>query len=338
MAALPFVLLIAALLLFLLSTRQWALWIRASIWGGGLVLLIAASALVVSDNHGGLFRALGDFAAHWANPGESILAQALDHNGPQIARFVLPLLDLFLIIGAVLGILALVAFTPGEELERIVRPLAVGLVGAILGGVLALAITGTGFGEVSEQRVYSTYISADAVTDGDTFFVGETSLRLYGIDAPEADQICRRGRGLTDTLQCGADATRHLRDLIGGALVTCIVEEKDGEALRSEGTYARPLVVCTALKGDEEGFDIAERMVEQGYAIEYRGAVGDYARAARIAREDGLGFMHACGLRPDVWLNDVRTREAFRDRARAPSRGAMGNCPPPPPTRPVNLP
>lgn len=333
MAFLSFALLIAALLLFLLSTRQWSLLLRGGVWLGGLALLIASAVIVASDDdHGGIFRAFGDFAAHWYAPGESVLAQSLARNGPHIARFVLPLLDLFLIIGAVLGILALIAFTPGEGLERVTRPLAIGLVGAIFGGVLALAIVGTGFGNVSQQRVYSTYMRPEAITDGDTFFVGEISVRLSGIDAPEGDQICRQGPSLRDVQQCGAEATRHLRTLLDGALVTCVVEEnRNGEALRSEGTFARPLVSCEADDGDDDAFDIAERMVADGYAIEYKNVVGAYAAEAREARQERRGVMDLCTLRPDVWRDTPRSATAFRDERALPRDRAltMGPCPPP---------
>jgi endonuclease YncB( thermonuclease family) len=309
---------------------------RAIVWAAGLALLVAASVIVASDDdHGGVFRAFGDLAAHWYAPSESVLAQSLARNGPHIARFVLPLLDLFLIIGAVLGILALIAFTPGEALEKLTRPLAIALVGAILGGVLALAIVGTGFGNVAQQRVYSTYMAADAVTDGDTFFVGEVSVRLSGIDAPEADQTCRQGAGLRDVSQCGGEARRHLRDMISGALVTCIVEEKDGRALRSEEAFARPLVVCEASKGGEPSFDIAERMVADGFAIEYKGIADSYAGSVRMAMFEGRGIMDACGLRPDVWRDNARATAAFRDRRVVPADSAltMGRCPPPTQTR-----
>jgi endonuclease YncB( thermonuclease family) len=240
------------------------------------------------------------------------------------------LLDLFLIIGAILGILALIAFTPGEALERVTRPLAIGLVGAILGGVLALTIVGTGFGNVSQQRVYSTYMRPDAITDGDTFFVGEVSVRLSGIDAPEGDQICRQAPGLRDVHQCGAEATRHLRTLLDGALVTCVVEEnREGQALRSEETFARPLVSCQADRGDDRSFDIAERMVADGYAIEYKNEIGSYAAEARDARQEGRGVMDLCTLRPDVWRDTPRSATAFREQRALPNDRTltMGPCP-----------
>jgi hypothetical protein len=48
------------------STRQWPLMARGGVWLAGLVALIISAVIVASDNdHGGIFRAFGDFFAHW---------------------------------------------------------------------------------------------------------------------------------------------------------------------------------------------------------------------------------------------------------------------------------
>ncbi len=324
MAVLSFVLLIVALLLFLASTRQWPLMVRGGVWGAGVLALIAAFTMVAGDSdRGGLLRAFGDLAAHWYAPGESVLARSLEHNLPYVGRFVLPLLDLFLIIAAILGVISVVAFTPGDLLERVARPLAIGLVGAILGGVLALAIVGTGFGAVAQQRVYATYMTSENVDDGDTLRVGEVAVQLDGVDAPERSQICRRGR---DTTPCGDTAARYLGDLVNGALVTCVVADEPEE--REAESYRHPQVTCTAVKGEQQ-YDLGSRVIEEGYAV----ALGDpgrgYGRLARLALEDQAGLLGTCSLRPDVWRTDARAREAFRDRAVLPTNRAllMGLCP-----------
>lgn len=326
MAVLAFVLLIAALVLFVVSTRQWKLWLRGAVWGVGLLLLIIASVMVASDNHGGLFRAFMDFAANIGSPGDSVLAKSFARNGPQITRFVLPLLDLFLIIGAIIGILALIAFTPGEALEKILRPVGVGLIGAIFGGVMALVIVGTGFGDVAQQQVYSTYVGNTNVEDGDTLWMGEVLVRLTGIDAPENDQICRDG---AQQLQCGAEAKRHLQGLVNGALVTCIVEEgADRRSRRSNDIYGRPLVRCDASRGGVS-FDVGEQMASDGFAVAYGEGRTAYTHEARMASEQRRGIMHACSLKPEIWRTNARAMEAFRDRGRVTNASlTMGNnCP-----------
>ena len=323
MSVLAFFSLILSLLLFIVSTRQWTLPIRAVVWGAGLIALIAAALFSAQSNHGGLFGAFGDFAAHLDRPGESVLAQALARNGPQVGRFVLPLLDLFLIITGALGVLALAAFSPGETLERIARPIAIGLVGAVVGGVLALTIVGTGFGDVAQQTVYSTYVDSDDVYDGDTLWLGEISVRLAGIDAPEGDQICRSGSTRTN---CGAEAKRHLQTIVNGALVTCVRLGRGGRSTNEP--FERPLVHCDAAHG-QSTIDLAEQMAADGYAVSIGNSDRDYVGEGRIAFEERRGLLASCTLRPDVWRTNEAATKAFVERGAVPRDAALtiGHCP-----------
>jgi endonuclease YncB( thermonuclease family) len=323
MSVLAFFLLILSLLLFLLSTRQWTLVIRGAVWGAGLVALILAAVFSAQSNHGGLFGAFGDFIAHLDQPGESVLAQALARNGPQVGRFVLPLLDLFMLFAGALAIFALAAFSPGETLERIARPIMIGLVGAVIGGVLALTIVGTGFGDVAEQTVYSTYVDSDDVYDGDTLWVGEISVRLAGIDAPEADQICRSGAALT---HCGAEAKRHLQNLVNGALVTCVRMGRGGR--RTNEPFERPLVHCDAGHGHST-IDLAEQMAADGYAVATPDSDRAYVGEARVAFEERRGILGSCTLRPDVWRSNEAAMKAFSERGAVPRDASLtiGRCP-----------
>lgn len=98
---LPVGLLIAALLTFLISTRQFPLWLRAAILLAGVGLLVWAGVIVASmEGHYGLFRVVGDLWSHRGDPSNSVLAIALGRNEGSVARHVLPLLDLFFIFVA----------------------------------------------------------------------------------------------------------------------------------------------------------------------------------------------------------------------------------------------
>lgn len=329
-------LLLASLLMFLLSTRQWALWVRAIVWLAGAGSLLGAIVLVARDaDHAGIFRAGMDLVENWRDPSQSVLAQALSRNGPNVGRFVLPLLDLFLVFGGILGVVAALAFTRGEFIEKMMRPFAVGLIGAIAGGVLALSVVGTGFGAAVEQRAYTNFVSADDIQDGDTFWIGEISVRLLGADAPEMRQICRRD---TEIEQCGESAADHLASLLGDALVTCFVRENAKG--RTTESFGRPLVSCSAvrerlrdetsgtIRERQEIDDVARRMIADGYAVEFRSNQSSYVGAATRARNQRAGLTTACSLVPAVWRRDREAREAFVEHTVLPPEpeSRMGEC------------
>jgi endonuclease YncB( thermonuclease family) len=322
MTAIPFALLALALLLFLFSTRQLKLHWRALIWFAGLVSLSWGGWFAFTGrSHTGLFAVLGDFFMHLGDPGESILVQALGGNWATVGSAVGPMFDAFLILAAVVAIVALVAFTPGEGVERAERPVNIALIGAIAGGLLALLVASVGFGGVAKRKVYLNTVAAEDVIDGDTIRMGDVSLRLWGVDAPEQDQLCRNASG--QPFPCGDVAGQHLAELIADKLVWC------GPPLTPEGrrlppadmpvpteTSGRPIVMCWVRSGGEET-DIARAMARDGYAHLYEDAFGvksiymdDVGEALRTR-----AGLHAGELLPPwLWRNDPAEKCSFLAR------------------------
>lgn len=342
MATLAFMLLIAALVLFIVSTRQWALWLRGAVWGGGLLLLILAGiTLGDTARDPELGAAFGDFFAHLGNPGDSMVSRMLESNGASVTRIVLSLFDIFVVFGVLVAILALIAFTPGETMEKIIRPIMSGMIGAIVGGLIALAIVGTGFGQREERQAYAGPVLSETVHDGDTLLLNGDLVRLRGINAPQAGQVCRLNRRTQD---CGAEATLAMRRLLEGAFVMCVLDnrpqttEQNGrqnEQQQERGENRRQrnerMVTCTAVRNGQE-LNVGRRMVEEGYAA----AQGDdFTREAQEALTRTRGLTAWCTLRPDVWTRrSTAERNAFRDRGMYLREWAtFGTCPPPPSSR-----
>jgi len=127
--------------------------------------------------------------------------------------------------------------------------------GALAFVVLVLGGSWTG-GAAAQQQVNGQA----RVIDGDTLAIGETRVRLFGIDAPERGQPCRAGG------DCGARAQAHLDELIAGRAVSCREEDVD--------RYGR--VVATCYAGETE---LNRAMVRAGHALPYvefsRRYVGD---------------------------------------------------------------
>ncbi|WP_295820049.1 thermonuclease family protein [uncultured Deinococcus sp.] len=145
-----------------------------------------------------------------------------------------------------------------------------------------------------------TLTGAATVIDGDTLDIAGTRVRLYGIDAPESAQTCRRaGR----TYACGQEAVTALRGLLGGQAVTCQRRDTD--------RYGRTVAVCRV-----GGTDVNAWMVSRGHALAYREYGTDYVPQENEARKAKRG-MHA-----GTYVNpaDYRSGDTTPATAAAPAR------------------
>lgn len=122
---------------------------------------------------------------------------------------------------------------------------------------------------------------AAVVNDGDSLTLGAERVRLRGIDAPEFNQICRKGDA---TYPCGRRSREALVRLIGRKAVSCTGWERD--------RYGRLLCSCMAA-----GTDLNRTQVEAGWAIAY----GDYLDEEEAARAKKLGLWAGSFERPRDW-------------------------------------
>jgi endonuclease YncB( thermonuclease family) len=123
------------------------------------------------------------------------------------------------------------------------------------------------------------------VIDGDTIDVAGTRIRLWGIDAPEAKQMCER---LGNTYACGQEATAHLRALVAAAEVVCEARVKD--------RYGRTVAICRV------GLvDVGAAMVRDGWALAFVRYSADYAAQEQEARLAGRGMWAGTFTFPWEW-------------------------------------
>ena len=130
------------------------------------------------------------------------------------------------------------------------------------------------------------------VIDGDTIAIGETHIRLEGIDAPEAAQRC--GRRWFGTWACGAVATAALTIRLASKPVTCMP--------RGQDKYARTLAVCFV-----DGRDVNAWMVRQGYAWAFVRYSARYVKEEAAAKAEGRG----------IWQGPALPAWEFRAKRRA---------------------
>jgi endonuclease YncB( thermonuclease family) len=135
--------------------------------------------------------------------------------------------------------------------------------------------------------------------DGDSFSIGETEIRLHGIDAPEYRQTCRNEAG--QNLACGKMAREALSKLIRGRQVICKMIDRD--------RYGRQVSVC-----NDGAVEINREMVRLGWAIAYRKHALNYLLAENEARRAKRG----------IWAWDFQSPQDYRARNRAMEGNASG--------------
>ena len=149
------------------------------------------------------------------------------------------------------------------------------------------------------------------VVDGDSLALAGERVRLYGIDAPESAQTCVAGGA---RWRCGEQATRGLRERIGGRAVRC--EE------RNVDRYGRIVAVCRA-----GGEDLNAWMVGQGLALAYRRYARDYVDEEAGARSARRGLWRGNFVAPWDWRRGERLEgTAPRSVQDSGSSSGTGNC------------
>lgn len=138
------------------------------------------------------------------------------------------------------------------------------------------------------------------VVDGDSLEVGGVRVRLFGIDAPELDQTCRRdGR----VWQCGRWSKDQVRARYEGRRARCKTIDTD--------RYGRKVARCFV-----EGQDMAEEIVRAGLATAYLRYSRDYLDAEKAAVIERAG----------IFGSDFEPPESYRATARQPEAPPAGKC------------
>jgi endonuclease YncB( thermonuclease family) len=140
------------------------------------------------------------------------------------------------------------------------------------------------------ERQGETITGSARVIDGDSLFIRDAEIRLYGIDAVELHQMCRRAG---EPWSCGAEAARSLRTAIAGREVSCRPRERD--------RFGRTVAVCRT-----GGLDLSAAMIKGGFAVAY----GAYEADEREARDARRGIWASSFDPPQVW----RARNPRRER------------------------
>ena len=152
--------------------------------------------------------------------------------------------------------------------------------------MLRLALTFTLILLLPISTAHADITGKPRVIDGDTIHIGDTKIRLHGIDAPEMKQTCRTSKGKEQ--MCGVLAKQALERLVKGQDVTCKGDTRD--------RYKRLIAVCYVGQ-----LNINEQMVADGWALAYRRYSTNYVRAETLAKSRREGMWRTEFVPPWKW-------------------------------------
>ena len=124
------------------------------------------------------------------------------------------------------------------------------------------------------------------IVDGDTVQIGETKIRLQGIDAPETDQLCLDPKG--NSWACGLASRDELIRHSAGQSWDCDLTGAD--------RYSRSLGTCFI-----EGENVNAWMVRQGWALSFVRYSRAYGADEVAARNAHAGIWKGALIAPWDW-------------------------------------
>jgi endonuclease YncB( thermonuclease family) len=152
------------------------------------------------------------------------------------------------------------------------------------------------FSAACSGALADSLIGQVSVIDGDTIEIHGTRIRLWGIDAPESNQLCRDEDSLL--YRCGALAANDLYTFIAKRVVTCVPVNLD--------RYHRTVASCSI-----DGTDIAGWLVLNGLALDWPTySKGKYADAQKDAE------LHKAGIWAGSYAKPWNFRACLRNGGR----------------------
>jgi endonuclease YncB( thermonuclease family) len=125
------------------------------------------------------------------------------------------------------------------------------------------------------------------IREGDHIQIGNTRIRLGGIDAPSVDQLCLNTQG--ERWTCGAAARDELIKHTENKSWTC-------HPRQTVDRRGRTVARC-----DVDGEDIQKWLVRNGWALAYARVSHDYDADEKEAREAKAGMWQGAFIAPWDW-------------------------------------
>ena len=133
------------------------------------------------------------------------------------------------------------------------------------------------------------------VIDGDTIKINDERIRLYGIDAPEKEQICKKIYlsffifNFQKDYKCGEKSILELSKKLNNKKVKCTLQS-------NKDRYKRYIGICYI-----KNQDINRWLVRNGYALAYRRYSKKYIPDEQYAMRNKLGIWRGDFIEPEKW-------------------------------------
>jgi endonuclease YncB( thermonuclease family) len=145
---------------------------------------------------------------------------------------------------------------------------------------------------VGSAAIAADVIGVPRIVDGDTVQIGQTKIRLNGIDAPETDQLCLDAKG--ERWTCGITARDELISYSAGRPWTCQITGID--------RYGRSLGSCAI-----DNTDIQDWMVRTGWALSFKRYSHTYDAVETQAKTAKAGLWSGAFIAPWDWRSRNKT-------------------------------
>ncbi len=156
-----------------------------------------------------------------------------------------------------------------------------------------------------KKKKYSTGFNPSAypkisgsanVIHANVFYIGGRYVRLYGVDAPDNDQICSDVNG--SSYNCGQEAVSWVRGWIDNNVIDCYLLkiEPNGQDL------------ATCVWGD---YDIGAALVSAGWALANTRETEIYIPYEVKAKSESSGLWQGTFYSPEDWRDIKRSRNDF---------------------------
>ena len=137
---------------------------------------------------------------------------------------------------------------------------------------------------IINSSAYSKTISGKAIViDGDTIKINSSKIRLFGIDAPEKKQKCKKIFlniyifSFNKSYDCGIVSTNKLKNKVKDHVVTCKSKGQD--------RYKRIIAECFINRTNLNSW-----LVRNGYAVAYVKYSKKYLSAQNLAKKEEKGL------------------------------------------------